>query len=113
MRKQSPNPMDHRLHRGLHHNLSPIAVTMRCVRDCHSVAPLNLHYLESVGVALNFAYMKEAFFLPFMYVVKALTDHSDRMIYQALVAGRERDDFWKDTVINMLRAAQQDGEPPF
>lgn len=43
-----------------------------------------------------------------MYVLKCLTNKSDRRIYEHLVRGRPNDSFWAGCVTNMLSMAQND-----
>lgn len=49
---------------------------MHCVREEHSAANMNLHYLENGTVMLNFIYQKELFFLPLGFALKVwLTEY--------------------------------------
>ncbi len=81
------------------------AVITRCVRDDHTPNLMTMHYLENGGITLAFSFRRETIFVPLVYVLKALVNVTDQAIYRALIRGREKDDFWKDCVLNMLHNA--------
>ncbi|KAL3199144.1 hypothetical protein MRX96_014109 [Rhipicephalus microplus] len=60
-----------------------------------------LHYLTNGTVQVMFSYMKELFFMPVMMLLKALCDVSDHHIYSELIAGKEKDSFFKGCIINI------------
>ncbi|XP_062852272.1 DNA-directed RNA polymerase I subunit RPA2 [Trichomycterus rosablanca] len=84
-------------------------ISMHCVRDEHTSINMNLHYLDNGTVMLNFIYMKELFFLPLGFALKALVDFSDYQIYQELIKGREENSFYKSCVSEMLRLVMEEG----
>uniref|UniRef100_A0A672H1C9 DNA-directed RNA polymerase n=1 Tax=Salarias fasciatus TaxID=181472 RepID=A0A672H1C9_SALFA len=84
-------------------------ISMRCVKEEHTAINMNLHYLENGTVMLNFIYMKELYFLPLGFGLKALVDFSDFQIYQELIKGREDNSFYKTCVSEMLRIVSEEG----
>ncbi|XP_069625092.1 DNA-directed RNA polymerase I subunit RPA2 [Ranitomeya imitator] len=84
-------------------------LTIRCVRDEHTAANMNLHYLENGSVMVNFIYNKELFFLPIGFALKALVGFSDYQIFTELIKGKEDNSFYRDCVTQMLRLVMEDG----
>ncbi|XP_074659731.1 DNA-directed RNA polymerase I subunit RPA2-like [Tubulanus polymorphus] len=84
-------------------------VTMRCVRKDLYSSDLVLHYLMNGTAVLCFAQSKEQFYIPIIYVLKALIDVPDQFIYSELIKGKEDDAFYKGCIANMLRQAQSEG----
>ncbi|XP_077463108.1 DNA-directed RNA polymerase I subunit RPA2 isoform X1 [Stigmatopora argus] len=84
-------------------------ISMRCVREEHSAVNMNLHYLENGTVMLNFIYLKELFFLPLGFVLKALVDLSDFEIFSELIKGVEDNSFYRSCACAMLRVVSEQG----
>uniref|UniRef100_A0A0K0DSU1 DNA-directed RNA polymerase subunit beta n=1 Tax=Strongyloides stercoralis TaxID=6248 RepID=A0A0K0DSU1_STRER len=88
---------------------SEYAVMLRCIKENHSASILNIHYLESSTLCLSIQYRQEIFYVPFIYVMKALVPYSDKEIFEILMRGRENDNFWHGCVNNMISSCQDSG----
>lgn len=88
---------------------SEFGVSLRSVKPDQTGTNMVLHYLTNGTVQVMFSYMKELFFMPVMMLLKALCDVSDHHIYSELIAGKEKDSFFKGCIINMLRQVQNEG----
>uniref|UniRef100_A0A0K0EYJ3 DNA-directed RNA polymerase subunit beta n=1 Tax=Strongyloides venezuelensis TaxID=75913 RepID=A0A0K0EYJ3_STRVS len=88
---------------------SEYAIMLRCIKENHSASILNIHYLESSNMCLSIQYRQEIFYVPFIYVMKALVPYSDREIFEILMRGREEDNFWRGCVSNMISSCQDSG----
>nr|XP_042900006.1 DNA-directed RNA polymerase I subunit RPA2 isoform X2 [Parasteatoda tepidariorum] len=84
-------------------------VSIRCVADDQSGCNLVLHYLSDGTVKLMFTYKKELFFVPVMLILKVLIDETDNYIYQQLIKGREKDNFFQGCITKMLRQINSEG----
>lgn len=82
---------------------------MRCVRGGYSAAIMNLHYLDSASMVLTIQFKREIFYIPLMYIMKALTNKSDARIFEHLTQLRPGDSFWASCVKNMLVSATEEG----
>ncbi|MFH4973590.1 hypothetical protein AB6A40_000299 [Gnathostoma spinigerum] len=85
------------------------AIMMRCVRENHSASLLTLHYLENGAISVAIQYRREIFYVPLMYVIKALTNMNDLCIRNRLTSARPNDSFWAGCVTAMLVQCQEDG----
>uniref|UniRef100_A0A1I7ZCR6 DNA-directed RNA polymerase subunit beta n=1 Tax=Steinernema glaseri TaxID=37863 RepID=A0A1I7ZCR6_9BILA len=88
---------------------SQYGVMMRCVKENHSASMITLHYLESATISIAVQFRREIFYIPLMYVIKALVPLNDSLIYENMIRARPNDPFWHSCVTNMLACAQEDG----
>ncbi|KAK6731419.1 hypothetical protein RB195_007719 [Necator americanus] len=84
-------------------------VMMRCVKDNHTAVMMTIHYLESGTIQIALQYRREIFYLPFIYVLKALVDKNDALIAAEMKRGRKDDSFFLSCVLNMLSQSQDEG----
>ncbi|VDN50368.1 unnamed protein product [Dracunculus medinensis] len=84
-------------------------VLMKCIRQNHSATIMTLHYLENGTITIAIQFRNELFYLPLMYIIKALVMQSDQSIYQHFIRGRAKDLFWAGCVSSMLLCCQEDG----
>ncbi|XP_060076797.1 DNA-directed RNA polymerase I subunit RPA2-like [Ylistrum balloti] len=84
-------------------------VSIRCVLDDQSGITNILHYLSNGMATLSFTYNKEMFFVPVMFILKALLTVTDKYIYDELIQGKEDDTYYKGCMVAMLRQAQDEG----
>ncbi|XP_061680071.1 DNA-directed RNA polymerase I subunit RPA2 [Syngnathoides biaculeatus] len=84
-------------------------VSIRCVKEDHTVVNMNLHYLENGTVMLNFIYQKELFFLPLGFALKALVDMSDFEMFCELIKGVEENSLYRSCACEMLRLVAERG----
>ncbi|VDM58705.1 unnamed protein product [Angiostrongylus costaricensis] len=84
-------------------------VLMRSVKDNHTAVMMTLHYLESGTLQIALQFRREIFYLPFMYILKALVDKNDYLIATELKRGRTGDEFFSSCVMNMLSQCQDEG----
>uniref|UniRef100_A0A7I4XVI5 DNA-directed RNA polymerase subunit beta n=1 Tax=Haemonchus contortus TaxID=6289 RepID=A0A7I4XVI5_HAECO len=84
-------------------------VMMRCVKDNHTAVMMTIHYLESGTIQVALQYRREIFYLPFMYILKALVDKNDALITAELKRGRSEDAFFSSCMMNMLSQCQNEG----
>ncbi|XP_022804610.1 DNA-directed RNA polymerase I subunit RPA2-like [Stylophora pistillata] len=84
-------------------------VQMRSVRKDHSAASMILHYLSDGSIMVAITLEKEVFYVPLVFILKALVKTTDQQIYHHLVAGEEENSFLKDCIATMLRSAQSEG----
>lgn len=55
-----------------------------------------------------FTHKRILYFVPIILMLKSLIDVSDKFIYDALIAGRETDLYYKGCILNMLRAVHEE-----
>ncbi|VDP12432.1 unnamed protein product [Heligmosomoides polygyrus] len=55
-------------------------VMMRSVKDNHTAVMMTIHYLESGTIQIALQYRREIFYLPFIYILKALVNKNDALI---------------------------------
>jgi len=79
---------------------------IRCVRPDQTAVTNTLHYLTTGGATLRFSWRKNEFMIPLVLVLKALTDASDREIFEGLVQGENDNTFLTDRVELLLRSAK-------
>ncbi|KAJ1361555.1 hypothetical protein KIN20_020832 [Parelaphostrongylus tenuis] len=84
-------------------------VMMRSVKDNHTAVMMTLHYLESGTLQIALQFRREIFYLPFMYILKALVDKNDLLIATELKRGRKEDEFFASCILNMLSQCQGEG----
>ncbi|VDN34413.1 unnamed protein product [Gongylonema pulchrum] len=78
-------------------------VMMRCIRGCHSASIITLHYLENGSIVIALQFRRELFYLPLMYVIKALTSMNDQCIKEHMTRCRP------GCVTAMLAFCNEDG----
>ncbi len=79
---------------------------IRCVRPDQTACTNTLHYLTTGGATLRFAWRKNEYMIPLVLVLKALTDASDREIFEGIVQGEHDNTFLTDRVELLLRSAK-------
>uniref|UniRef100_A0A915C6V3 DNA-directed RNA polymerase subunit beta n=3 Tax=Parascaris TaxID=6254 RepID=A0A915C6V3_PARUN len=84
-------------------------VMMRCIKENHSAAMITMHYLETGAITVAVQYRRELFYIPLMYILKALVPMNDACIRDHLVRARPTDHFWANCVTSMLALCQEDG----
>jgi len=62
-----------------------------------------IHYLNTGGATLRFAWRKVEYMIPLMLVLKGLVDASDKEIFEGLVQGEYDNTFLTDRVELLLR----------
>ena len=77
---------------------SPYAVTMRCVRPDETSATISLHYLTDGGVTFRFRWRKREYFIPVVFILKALASSSDKEIFEGVMMGDYQNTFLMDRV---------------
>ncbi|GHJ88216.1 hypothetical protein NliqN6_4618 [Naganishia liquefaciens] len=85
---------------------SKFGVQIRCVRKDETACTNTLHYLSSGGATIRFAWRKNEYMIPLVLVFKALTDASDKEIFEGLVQGENDNTFLTDRVELLLRSAK-------
>ncbi|XP_041365759.1 DNA-directed RNA polymerase I subunit RPA2-like [Gigantopelta aegis] len=70
-------------------------ITMHCVRTDQSGLNMFLHYLANGTATLGITFEKQLFYIPVVFVLKALMDVTDKFLYEELIAGKESDSFYK------------------
>ncbi|KAJ9126757.1 hypothetical protein QFC24_001788 [Naganishia onofrii] len=85
---------------------SKFGVQIRCVRKDETACTNTLHYLTSGGATIRFAWRKNEYMIPLVLVFKALTDASDKEIFEGLVQGENDNTFLTDRVELLLRSAK-------
>eukprot|EP00795_Rhopilema_esculentum_P014271 gene14271-5300_t len=83
-------------------------VSVRTVKEDQSGTTNVLHYLTDQSCILSFLYKKQQFFVPLIFILKALVNTTDYFIYKELIKGFEKDAGFKDAVSSMLREAQNE-----
>ncbi|CAH3126705.1 unnamed protein product [Pocillopora meandrina] len=84
-------------------------IQMRSVRKDQTAMNMILHYLSDGSIVIAISYEKELFYVPLVFILKALVKITDQQIYRHLVAGEEENSFLKDCIATMLRSAQLQG----
>ncbi|CAI5439939.1 unnamed protein product [Caenorhabditis angaria] len=88
---------------------SEFGVMMRSVKENHTAVMMTLHYLDTGTMQLALQFRREIFYVPLMYIVKALTDRNDAVIAAEFKRGRKNDQFYASCVLNMLAQCQEEG----
>lgn len=65
---------------------SNFGIQIRCSRPDESSQTIHLHYMLNGGIMLRFFYHKMEFLLPFILVLRALEDITDKRIYDMLIS---------------------------
>lgn len=68
-----------------------------------------MHYVTDGSAKLMFTHRKILYYVPLILMLKCLIDASDIFIYNALIAGREDDIWYKSCISNMLRSIHEQG----
>ncbi|XP_043275867.1 DNA-directed RNA polymerase I subunit RPA2 [Venturia canescens] len=89
-------------------NFSDLGLLIRCVRDDNTATTNTLHYVTDGSAKLMFSHRKILYYVPLVLMLKCLADVSDKYIYNALIAGREDDVYYKGSILNMLRAVHDE-----
>jgi len=84
-------------------------ISVRTVKEDQTGTTNVLHYLTDQSCVLSFIYKKQQFFVPVIFILKALVNVTDHFIYKELIKGFEKDAGFKDGIANMLREAQNEG----
>ncbi|WKX89302.1 hypothetical protein Q1695_008726 [Nippostrongylus brasiliensis] len=84
-------------------------VMMRSVKDNHTAVMMTIHYLETGTLQIALQFRREIFYLPFIYILKALVNKNDAVIAADLQRGRKSDPFFSSCVMNMLAQCQDEG----
>lgn len=84
-------------------SFSDLGISIKCVKQDYTSTTNTLHYVTDGSVKLNFIHMKNQYYIPIVMLLKALVDCSDKIIYDALIAGYEDNLYYKSCVVNMLR----------
>ncbi|KRY09410.1 DNA-directed RNA polymerase I subunit RPA2 [Trichinella patagoniensis] len=77
-------------------------ISLRCVRDNHTVCNHIIHYLSNRRMLLRLNIKHEQFYVPLLIILKAIYDCPDQFLYTELMRGFNEDEFWKGCVVNML-----------
>ncbi|KAF7997189.1 hypothetical protein HCN44_005466 [Aphidius gifuensis] len=88
---------------------SDLGLSIKCTKDDHTSTTNTLHYVTNGTAKLNFMHNKSQYYIPIVMLLKALVDVSDKIIYDALIAGNENDIYYKGCVANMLREIHDEG----
>lgn len=75
---------------------------MRCIRKNHSASLITLHYLESGDITVALQFRREIFYLPLIYVIKALVPMNDRLIAEHMTRCRPDDRFWGGNYVGSI-----------
>ncbi|EGT55139.1 hypothetical protein CAEBREN_31579 [Caenorhabditis brenneri] len=81
----------------------------KCKREsygCNDDASLFGYWYDATG---TFNSEEKFFYVPLMYVVKALTDKNDAVIAAGFKRGRPQDQFFSSCILNMLAQCQEEG----
>ncbi|XP_020616310.1 DNA-directed RNA polymerase I subunit RPA2-like isoform X2 [Orbicella faveolata] len=84
-------------------------IQMRSVRKDQTAVNMTLHYLSDGVIMICINHEKELFYVPLVFILKALVNITDHQIYCDLVAGEEDNSFLKDCIATMLRTAHSAG----
>src|SRR5260370_37922337 len=77
---------------------SPYAVSIRCVRPDETAVTNTLHYLTDGNVMLRFIWRKREYFIPIVFILKALVSPSDTEIFEGVMKGDYHNTFLMDLV---------------
>ncbi|XP_067931459.1 DNA-directed RNA polymerase I subunit RPA2-like [Watersipora subatra] len=68
-----------------------------------------LHYLSKGAAVFAFIYMKQQFFMPVCMLMRAIINADDFGLYKELIKGQEDNQFFKMSIIGMLRELSGEG----
>ncbi|UMM10247.1 hypothetical protein L5515_000112 [Caenorhabditis briggsae] len=88
---------------------SEFGVMMRSVKENHTAVMMTMHYLDTGTMQLALQFRREIFYIPMMYIVKALTNKNDAVISAEFKKGRPKDQFFASCILNMLAQCQEEG----
>ncbi|TPX33860.1 DNA-directed RNA polymerase [Synchytrium microbalum] len=83
---------------------TPFGVAMRSVRHDQTSQTITLHYCTDGAITIRFIYRKQEFMVPYLLVLKALKEVSDKEIFEKIMMGRYHDSFLTDRVELLLRS---------
>uniref|UniRef100_A0A182NE81 DNA-directed RNA polymerase subunit beta n=1 Tax=Anopheles dirus TaxID=7168 RepID=A0A182NE81_9DIPT len=78
-------------------------IFIRCVRPDQYSTKNVLHYLSNGSAKLMISIRKSLTFIPIVMLLKALCNYSDNEIYRRLIASDVNDQYYKRSIMNMLR----------
>ncbi|XP_055337156.1 DNA-directed RNA polymerase I subunit RPA2-like [Paramacrobiotus metropolitanus] len=84
-------------------DFTEFGVTVRCVKRDGTANTNVLHYLSTGTCTLSFVLDREPFYVPVMLVIRALTNWSDKEIFEEIAKGQEDNVFLKGCVMSMMR----------
>ncbi|OLL24928.1 putative DNA-directed RNA polymerase I subunit RPA2 [Neolecta irregularis DAH-3] len=84
-------------------NYSQFGIQIRCVREDQSGQTNTLHYLTDGTAVLRFSWRKNEYLVPFVMILKACVDCSDKEIFDAIVGTEKDNTFLTDRVELLLR----------
>lgn len=88
-------------------SFSDKGVSMRCVRPDQSSRTITLHYLNNGGVSLRFVLKKQEFLLPVVVVAKALSNITDKELFDRVVQNDTANTFVTARLELLLRDTKQ------
>ena len=88
---------------------SKFGVSIRSVRPDQTSQTLTLHYCTDGEIQLRFSYRKNEYMVPFLLVLRALEQTSDKEIYQRVTMGDDSNTFLTDRLEMLLRSYKRFG----
>ncbi|TPX47723.1 DNA-directed RNA polymerase [Synchytrium endobioticum] len=79
-------------------------VAMRSVRPDQTSQTITMHYCTDGAITIRFIYRKQEFMVPYLLVLRALKEVSDKEIFEQIMMGRYHDSFLTDRVELLLRS---------
>eukprot|EP01130_Rhizamoeba_saxonica_P001964 TRINITY_DN11786_c0_g1_i1.p1 TRINITY_DN11786_c0_g1~~TRINITY_DN11786_c0_g1_i1.p1 ORF type:complete len:1120 (+),score=253.33 TRINITY_DN11786_c0_g1_i1:43-3402(+) len=88
-------------------NFSEHAINIKCVRSDYFSQSFTLHFLKHGDVTMRFRLKGQAYFLPVIFLLRALVNTTDREIYEKLVQGDRDNTYLTDRVECMIRESKK------
>ncbi|XP_002014590.2 DNA-directed RNA polymerase I subunit RPA2 [Drosophila persimilis] len=90
-------------------NFSDLGIMVQTVRDDECSFSNVLHYLNNGTARFMFSHIKRLSYVPVCLILKCLMDYTDEEIYNRLVQGYEKDQYYVSSVQTMLRDVHNEG----
>ena len=86
------------------HSYSKFGVSIRCVRQDQTSQTVTLHYCTDGMATVRFSYRKNEYMVPVMLVLRALSQTSDKQLFERLTMAKQQNTSLVDSVELLLRS---------
>lgn len=84
-------------------NFGDMGVLIRCVQSDQTSTVNIIHFLTTGRAKLSIEHNKAMFYIDPILILKALTNHTDKYIYEQLIHGFEDDQYYISNIQQMMR----------
>lgn len=84
-------------------NFGDMGVLIRCVQSDQTSTVNIIHFLTTGRAKMSIEHSKSLFYIDPILILKALTNHTDKYIYERLIQGFEDDQYYISNIQQMMR----------